>query len=138
MGDEGSAAWLGRKAVTLSLHAMEGRRPADRLVDAIMKALPPHPLIALKDAAPAAFARLAPLVFDHLDTDVGTALLAMTLDEVTAALTDIGHSPGDPLILTGGFGAAVAQHLPDEVTADLAQPAGTALDGALALATALP
>ncbi|QBY00658.1 hypothetical protein E2K80_07825 [Rhodophyticola sp. CCM32] len=138
LGDEASGAWLGRRAVTLSLQAAEGRFAEDGLTRAVMAHLPPHPLIDLKDAEPADYAALAPLVLLHKDSPLGERLLSETLAELHRGLHDLGHVASAPLVLGGGFGVALAPHLPPEMQAGLVPPLGTALDGALALAEALP
>jgi hypothetical protein len=45
---------------------------------------------------------------------------------------------GEPLVLTGGLGALLREHLPEPLRADLREAAGRPLDGALALARGLP
>ncbi|WP_375552629.1 BadF/BadG/BcrA/BcrD ATPase family protein [Rhodophyticola porphyridii] len=138
LGDEGSGAWLGRRAVALSLKAVEGRIAADALSDALMARLAPHPLITLRDAAPVDYAALAPVVLDHAGSALGQCLIGEAVAEVTRALDDLGHAPGAPLVLTGGFGKALAMHLPEGLRAGLVPAKGSALDGALAMAAALP
>ena len=45
LGDEGSAAWLGRRALSLSLRVADGRLPPDPLAEALTRAAPPHPVL---------------------------------------------------------------------------------------------
>lgn len=138
VGDEGSAAWLGRRALSLSLRVADGRLPPDPLADALMEAAAPHPVLFARDASPGDFARLARRVLAHVDTPLGQRLLAETLAALGEGLADLGHAPGEPWVLTGGLGAHLAPHLPEDLRRDLRPASGNALDGALSLARGLP
>lgn len=134
LGDEGSGAWLGRRAVAQALEVADGRAPPDALADALLERLAPHPLIALRGAGPVDYAALAPLVLDHARSPMGQRLIADSMAEVLRALTDLGHQPGEALVLSGGFGDALAPYLPKVLQVRLARPLGSPLEGALALA----
>lgn len=66
MGDEGSGAWLGRRALSVITAAHDGREPETTLGGAILTALEAESLEALipwaSQATPADFAALAPVV----------------------------------------------------------------------------
>lgn len=66
LGDEGSAAWLGRRALAVVCAASDGREPETSLTGTILTALELETLDDLipwaASASPAAFARLAPVV----------------------------------------------------------------------------
>ncbi len=66
MGDEGSGAWIGRRAMSVITAAHDGREPETALVGAILTTLEAESLEALipwaADATPADFAALAPTV----------------------------------------------------------------------------
>ncbi len=66
MGDEGSGAWLGRRALSVITAAQDGREPETTLGGAILTALEAESLESLipwaADATPADFAALAPVV----------------------------------------------------------------------------
>jgi glucosamine kinase len=66
MGDEGSGAWIGRRALSVITAAHDGREPETALVGAILTTLEAGSLEALipwaADASPADFAALAPTV----------------------------------------------------------------------------
>jgi glucosamine kinase len=68
LGDEGSAAWLGRRALSLALRVADGRLPPDPLAEALIAAAPPHPVLFARDASPGDFAQIARLVPEHADT----------------------------------------------------------------------
>jgi glucosamine kinase len=138
LGDEGSAAWLGRRALSLALRVADGRLPPDPLAEALTRATPPHPSIFARDARPGDFAQLARLVLDHADTPLARRLICETLAALAEGLADVGHVPGEALVLTGGLGDLFAPHLPDDLRADLRPAAGRPLDGALRLARGLP
>ncbi|MBY6200451.1 hypothetical protein KUV65_03685 [Maritalea mobilis] len=138
LGDEGSAAWLGRRALSRALHVKDGRLPEDPLADALIEATPPHPVLFARDAGPGDFAQLARLVLRHKETPMAQGLIADTLAALREGLEDVGHHPGEPLVLVGGLGELLAPLLPDELTKACRPAAGRPLDGALRLARALP
>jgi glucosamine kinase len=66
MGDEGSGAWIGRRAMSVITAAHDGREPDTALIGAVLTALEAESLEALipwaADATPGDFAQLAPIV----------------------------------------------------------------------------
>jgi glucosamine kinase len=66
LGDEGSGAWIGRRAMSVITASHDGREPETALVGAMLTALEVESLDALipwaTDATPADFAALAPVV----------------------------------------------------------------------------
>ncbi|MEM1340825.1 MAG: BadF/BadG/BcrA/BcrD ATPase family protein [Pseudomonadota bacterium] len=137
LGDEGSGAWLGREAVRAALAAFDGRGAADALTDAILDNAE-HPLRRFGRATPAEFAALAPLVIDHAETATGAALITAIGEEITRALSALGTTADETLVLTGGLGTGLKRFLPDPLAARCSEPLADALDGALSLARALP
>ncbi len=138
LGDEGSAAWLGRRALSLALRVADGRLQPDPLAEALMRAALPHPSVFAREARPGDFAQVARVVLEHDRTPLARRLIAETLEALAEGLADVGHRPGEPLVLTGGLGDLLARHLPGEARADLQPAAGRPLDGALSLARGLP
>lgn len=134
-GDRASGAWIGRAAVEAALRAADGMAETDALTDALIT---PHPLLRFRPATPSDLAALAPLVLSHAETPTAARLIAEAGAEITAALAALGSPEAEPLVLSGGFGAALAPHLPGTLRARLAPAAGTPLDGALALALETP
>jgi len=132
LGDEGSAAWLGRRALSLALQVAEGRLPADMMADALIAAAPPHPVLWARQASPDQFAELARLVAGST-SPLAARLIAETVHALRAGLEDVGHTNG-PLVLTGGLGEILGPRL----SLDLQPPRGRPLDGSLHLAKALP
>jgi glucosamine kinase len=88
-------------------------------------------------ARPADIAELGPDVMDAADQGdpLAQALIGEGVAYVTAGLAAIGWRAGDALCLTGGLGARYGRYLPPDLAASLAAVRGTALDGALQLAS---
>jgi glucosamine kinase len=138
LGDEGSAAWAGRMALSLALRVADGRLPPDPLAEALMDACPPHPVLWAQAARPGDFAQLVKLVVAHPDSAIADRVLSAILDALREGLAAVGHAPGAPLVLTGGLGEMLTDRLPEDLRAGLAPAAGRPLDGALRLARGLP
>lgn len=138
LGDEGSAAWAGRMALSLALHVADGRLPPDPLAEALMAACPPHPVLWAREATPGEFAQLVKLVVAHPGSPIAARVLAAILGALREGLEAVGHAPGAPWVLTGGLGEMLAGRLPEDLHAGLRPAAGRALDGALRLARGLP
>lgn len=138
LGDEGGAAWAGRMALSLALRVTDGRLPPDPLADALIAACPPHPVLWAQSAKPGDFAELMRLVAAHGNSPIAATVNGAVQQAVVTGLRELGHVPGHPLVVTGGLGARIAAALPDDLAVDLRPARGRALDGALALARALP
>ncbi|MEM7723410.1 MAG: BadF/BadG/BcrA/BcrD ATPase family protein [Pseudomonadota bacterium] len=138
LGDEGSAAWLGKRALTLTLMVVDGRLPPDPLADTLMAEATPHPVRFARTASPNDFAQLARVVLTHLETPLGRRLLDETLAILRGGLVALDHQKGAPWVLTGGLGDLLAPHLPDDLGEGRLPPKGRPVDGALRLAKALP
>jgi glucosamine kinase len=88
-GDEGSGAWLGRRALSVVAAASDGREPATALTGAILTAAQASTVRELINwaaaATPAAFASLAPTVLTTAQAgDLrATALLTLAVEELT-------------------------------------------------------
>ena len=137
VGDEGSGAWIGMRAMREAQLASDGRAPAGSLVHAIrgVTGNSREALLAWGErAGQHAYAALAPLVFDAEATDSkATQILdaaARALDEIALALDPHG---GLPLVVTGSIGARLQPRLAPAIRARLVEPAGDAVDGALRL-----
>lgn len=138
LGDEGSAAWAGRRALSLALRVVDGRLPPDPLADALIAACQTHPSVFARDAQPSRFAALIPLLLEHPESALGKQVLSEVMTAIESGLGDVGHLHGTPLALAGGFGTALRAHLGDPFRSDLVEPRGRPLDGALRLARGLP
>jgi len=138
LGDEGGAAWGGRMALSLALRVADGRLAPDPLADALIQTCAPHPVLWAQTARPGDFADLMRLVAEHPESPLARQVQGAIRDALVQGLRDLGHVPGTALVITGGLGERVARALPADLAADLRPAQGRALDGALALARALP
>lgn len=114
-GDEGSGAWIGRRALSVVTASADGREPETALVGAILTAAQvnePRELVAwASHATPALFASLAPVVTSVADAgDLrANALVSLAVEELVLHLRTLSRSLfGDeraatPIALTGGM-----------------------------------
>ncbi|CAN5466544.1 N-acetylglucosamine kinase [soil metagenome] len=114
-GDEGSGAWIGRRALSVVTASADGREPETALVGAILTAAQvnePQELIAwAAQATPAVFATLAPVVSSVADAgDLrANAIISLAVEELVLHVRTLARSLfGDerastPLAFTGGI-----------------------------------
>ena len=137
IGDEGSGAWLGLRAMRHAQHALDGRVESGPLVRAVFDTAGSsrEALLAwCERAGQHAYAGLAPLVFDASATDPWAMQL---LDDAAASLEAlaIALDPGGglPLVVCGSVGQRLESRFTAATRSRLIEPAGDALDGALCL-----
>lgn len=137
VGDEGSGAWLGLQAVGLAQRALDGRRTASALTDAICALTGRNANEMLAWCARAnqtAYASLAPAVFASADIDPDAEAL---LQRAADALADLAHAldPAGalPVVCSGSIARRLQGRLPAELRQRCAEPVGDAADGALHL-----
>ena len=114
-GDEGSGAWIGRRALSVVTAAADGREPETALMGAVLTAAQvnePQELIAwAAQATPALFASLAPVVSSVADAgDLrANAILSLAVEELVLHVRTLARSLfGDeraatPVAFTGGI-----------------------------------
>ena len=114
-GDEGSGAWIGRRALSVVTASADGREPETALVGAILTAAQvnePRELIAwAAQATPGQLATLAPIVTSVADSgDLrANALVSLAVEELVLHVRTLARNLfGDeraatPLALTGGM-----------------------------------
>ncbi|MEO7456109.1 MAG: BadF/BadG/BcrA/BcrD ATPase family protein [Gemmatimonadaceae bacterium] len=114
-GDEGSGAWIGRRALSVVTAAADGREPETALVGALLTAAQvnePRELIAwAAQADPALFASLAPVVSSVADAgDLrANALISIAVEELVLHIRTLARTLfGDeraaiPVAFTGGI-----------------------------------
>ncbi len=114
-GDEGSGAWIGRRALSVVTASADGREPETALVGAILTAAQvnePRELIAwAAQATPGQFATLAPIVTSVADSgDLrANALVSLAVEELVihvrtlARTLFIDERSATPLALSGGM-----------------------------------
>ncbi len=154
-GDEGSGAWIGRRALSVVTASADGREPETALVGAVLTAAQvnePQELIAwAAQATPAVFASLAPVVSSVADAgDLrANAIISLAVEELVLHVRTLARSLfGDeraatPLAFTGGIltrGTTVRKRLEQrlrsavpgaQIHADEVVPARGAVRGAL-------
>lgn len=136
VGDEGSGAWLGLKAMRHAQCVMDGRALPGSLASRIF-ATCGQDRITLLDwcnrSTQYGYAQLAPMVFEEECRD-GTA--ARLVEEAVTALTDIAGAidPGAtlPICFTGSIGERLAPRLPVPLRERIRAPKHDAATGALA------
>ncbi|MBU2654820.1 ATPase [Acidomonas methanolica] len=140
-GDEGSGAWIGRRAVAAMLQAHDGRIAPDALTRACWSrlAIEDDPPAWAVNRRPAEFARLAPLVLaaDAEGSPQAAAILRDAAAEIDAQIAALCRPEGFadlPLCLLGGLGQVFVPRLSPESRRTLHAPRGNAVDGALLLA----
>lgn len=138
--DRASGYWLGRQALRHALEAYDGRAGQSALSRALTRRFQsPREIVAFaRDVEPAEMASLAHLVTECVEAGdpAAKALLAVGAKHVISALTAIGWSRDLPLCVIGGVAEDYRPALSDHAT--LIDPAGTTLDGAIALARKIP
>ncbi|WP_375263114.1 BadF/BadG/BcrA/BcrD ATPase family protein [Palleronia sp.] len=133
IGDEGSGAWIGRRAVSLYSRHLDGRLPdASTLFDALRSRVGDefNAIQTWLSAANATrFATLAPVVIDAAAAGdgVATRIMAAATEELELAIGAIDD--GGPVSLLGGLGPVFAPRFSARLAARLTPPRGNALDG---------
>lgn len=141
LSDQASGAWLGREALVQVLLAHDTIAPSTALIDGLMTHFggDPNAIVAFgQSATPADYAALAPRVMDSAQAGdpVARSIMAQGAGYIRSSLAALGYGECDPLCLTGGIGPRYAGYLPPAMQRVLVPAAGTALDGAFALARA--
>lgn len=138
LGDEASAQWVGRKSLAATLDALDDLVPRTPLADEMLNHFGSSEAIVAfaAKASPADFGLLAQRTTKAAkDGDtLAISILSEAADHITWALPKLGWIPGMVLCLTGGIGPVYGHYLPAALQSSLADPAGTPLDGAIALA----
>ncbi|SPJ24525.1 N-acetylmuramic acid/N-acetylglucosamine kinase [Palleronia abyssalis] len=133
IGDEGSGAWIGRRAVAAYSRHMDGRfAQTAQLFEALRSKVGDtfnSVQTWLSDANATKFATLAPVVIDcaAAGDDVAAGIMEEATRELEIAIEAIDD--GGPLSLLGGLGPVFAPRLPARLAARVTPPKGNALDG---------
>jgi glucosamine kinase len=137
VGDQGSGADLGRLVLRRTLLAHDGVVPKSALTEAVLLRFKADPLALItfaRDATPAEYGALAPLVLDHAEAgdSNGKAVLDEALMVVKLSLRSISAQV-DRLCLLGGLAARYRPFLESEFGQKLQAPQADAMDGAILL-----
>lgn len=142
VGDEGSGAWLGLRAVQMAQAALDGRAQVGPLARGVFAAIGSDAAAQLAWCAAAgqnAYAALAPRVFEAaLAGDAAaSALLQSAADELARLARALQHETAAlPICLGGSIGERLAGLWPADLRAQCVAAAGDSADGALQLVRA--
>ena len=139
ISDEGSGAWIGCEALRQVLWAHDGRIPWTGLLDDLFTHFrrDPHAVVRWTTrASPRDYGSFAPLVVSHASKQDAAAieLMQRAASHIDALAARLISADVRPLALVGGLADAIAQWVSSDTRRHLIQPAGDALDGAIALA----
>jgi len=131
LGDEASGAWMGRLMLNRITRMIDGYCPFSPLAETLLAELGGGPgLVAFTlTKTPAEHARLVHRLAGAIDDPLSRHVLAETQAELRKAIGLLQTDPPLPVVWQGGLGPTLA--LPDWPRAE---PLGTALDGAMAMA----
>ncbi|MDP2006528.1 MAG: BadF/BadG/BcrA/BcrD ATPase family protein [Rubrivivax sp.] len=149
VGDEGSGAWLGLRAMQHAHAVLDGREAPTALSRVIFDQLgstAPALLAWCAQAGAPQYAHLAPLVFAEAERDDATAqaLLQAAADELQRLVHALqAGQPPLPVVASGSVGLRLAALWPPALHERVVPPEGDSADGALhlvraALASAAP
>lgn len=140
LGDEASAFWVGRMALTGTLAAVDELRPHTPLSRALLaRWQTPAGLVAFAGAASPG--EIGEIARDVAAAALGGDLLGREVMEAGAAhvgdmLSRIGWRRDLPIAFTGGLAPRYGPYLPDDMQAALVPAKAPPIDGAIALARA--
>ncbi|MES0862821.1 BadF/BadG/BcrA/BcrD ATPase family protein [Ruegeria sp. SCPT10] len=140
LGDQASAQWIGKRALSKALDHVDGVIASSQLAQDLLShhGGAPGLVRAAAQMTPTEFGAIAPQVTElasHKDA-LAVTLLQDGADYLAGMMRTMGWCPGLPVCLTGGIGPHYAPYLPQDMQAALTQPLGDPLSGALALARA--
>lgn len=138
LGDEGSAFWVGRTALSATLDAVDGLIAPSALTDALLARFDtPYGIVTHAAAAsPAEIGALAQVVTAaSADGDrVGREILTRGAEDIARVTEKLGWQPGMALCLTGGLGPVYRDYLSESLRNALVRPSAAPIDGAVELA----
>ena len=135
LGDEGSAANLGRSILSYALRALDGHSAMTPLLAKLLQdhGGPTSVVAFAQSARPSDFASLAPQVTASDDPAAGELMITATR-AVADSITLLRGGSDLPVVFTGGLGPVYRARLSQTMDWTIKDAAGTALDGALMLA----
>jgi len=139
LGDQASAGWLGRTLLCRALLTLDGLEETSDLIENCLTEFKYDAARIVKfttSAQPSDYGTYAPQVVKAAKSDdpVGRVLMSAGADYICRALTALGRESGEAVCAIGGVAAHYADFLPSDIRADMVDPQGEALDGALELA----
>ncbi len=138
LGDEASAQWVGRRALSRSLDTIDEKLAATALTEMMLEKFgEPSDIVAFAGgASPADLGALAVQVTRHAadGDEIARAILREAVEYIVATSRSLGWAPGLPICLTGGIGPHYREYLPADLQAEVAEAQGAPLQGAMSLA----
>lgn len=138
LGDEASAHWVGRRALSLSLDAVDGLIDETGLTaDLLAEYGGPGGIVAFAGAArPNEIGQIARRVTAAAEAGDANAVFLMrgAAACLLQSLERMGWTPDSALCLTGGIGPQYTSYMPAAARDALTEPQGAPLAGAIALA----
>jgi glucosamine kinase len=139
ISDEGSGAALGLSAIRHALRALDGRTRPTPLSQAVTKQFDhaiPRVIAWMDDAAPGDYASFAPLVMDYADNgdEIALSIVRDAALHVERFIETIISRGAPRCVLMGGLSERIKPWLRQRIVAQIDEPLGDALDGALILA----
>ncbi|MBU1176769.1 MAG: ATPase [Alphaproteobacteria bacterium] len=140
LGDEGSAFWVGRSALSATLEMVDGLiAPSDLTRDLLERFVSAGGIVAYAArATPAEIGAIARTVTEaaSMGDAAGRAILGSGADYIARVADRMGWVPGMALCLTGGLGPAYRDYLPTALSGALVAPMAAPIEGAVDLARA--
>jgi glucosamine kinase len=137
-GDEASGAWLGLRLIVHAQQVLDGRVPSDDLARALLASTGAQDrdglVVWLCAANQTAYARLAPVAFEHRTHPFVARLLGEAGVEVGKMIAALDASGTLPIALCGGLGAPLREYVPQVYQARLREPLSDSAHGGLRLA----
>ncbi len=138
LGDEASAQWVGRRALSEALCAHDGTQVQTGLMQKLLADLHgPAGIVSFAGSAtPGQFGSLAPAVTSAAQAgdSVAVEILKAGADYIAETAKRLGWQSDRAVCLTGGIAGHYAPYLPDEMQSVIRPPQGEPLTGALAMA----
>ena len=138
LGDEASAQWVGRRALSRMLDTVDGFLAETDLSRGLLDKFGGAPAVVAfaGTASPAELGALAVAVTENAAKGdaIASDILQDAADYIAATSRNLGWTTGLPLCLTGGIGPHFEAYLPEEMRAAVTPALGEPLTGAIALA----
>ncbi|MBO9468174.1 ATPase [Tropicibacter sp. R15_0] len=138
LGDQASAYWVGRRALSITLRAVDGLVAQSNLSRSLLER---HKSAAgivsfAAMARQAEMAAIAPLVtgLAQQGDPLAQSIMQEAGTSIATTARAMGWQPGLAICLTGGIAAHYAPYLPVNMQKNITQPLGEPLQGALSLA----
>lgn len=139
ISDEGSGAALGLSAIRHALRALDGRTKPTPLSKAVTKQFEhaiPRVIAWMDDATPGDYAQFAPLVMEYADSgdEIALSIVRDAALHVERFIETIVARGAPRCVLMGGLAEPMKPWLRQRIVAQIDDPLGDALSGALILA----